>query len=136
MFKRLTILMLSALALTACGDSTAPAERVDGTYQLVAFNGQPLPATFFQNIAGRVQYTGGNIVLRSDLSYTENLNVLRTLFNTPGTPDRSNLVENGTYTVTGNSIILSIAGGRSYTGSVGDGVLRYVFNDDSYEFRR
>ncbi|MBA3969264.1 MAG: hypothetical protein H0X52_04100 [Gemmatimonadetes bacterium] len=140
MRKLLPLILALSLPLAACGDSTGPGEqRVDGTYTLVQLNGQAPPVTVFQSAAGRVEITGATLLLRPDFSYRETINVRGVP--ATGAPVTQDEIENGTYTVVGNSITFTIpaSGGEpsySYTGAVSGNTVTYTFEGLAFVYRK
>jgi hypothetical protein len=97
---------------------------------MVNANGLPLPATTFQNAAGRVEIVGGNIVLRSDGSFTELLTT-RAVY-TSGTVQENPITTAGDYTVSNTSITFTARSGSdqvTYTGALVDGRISYTYNN-------
>lgn len=133
-------LALMATVLVDCKGSETSGPKIDynlGTYNLVQVNGGGLPSTVFQNSAGRLQVTGGTLILRDDKSYMETLN-FNTIF-TAGGQSPTNVVENGSYLIVGSSITFSIpASGSnpafSYTGAVDGGILTYTYDGIAYRY--
>lgn len=140
MRKLLPLILALSLPLAACGDSTGPGEqRVDGTYNLIQLNSQALPVTIQQSTAGRVEVTGATLVLRPDFSYRETIN-LRGVPAT-GAPITQDAIEDGSYTVVGNSITFTIpaSGGNpsfSYTGAVSGNTVTYTVEGLAFIYRK
>lgn len=140
MRKFVLVLLAAFLPLAACGDSTGPGEqRVDGTYTLVQLNGQAPPVTLQQTTSGRVEVTGATLVLRPDFSYRETIN-LRGIPAT-GAPITQDVIEDGSYTVVGNSITFTIpaSGGNqslSYTGAISGNTVTYTFGGRAFVYRK
>lgn len=139
--RSLAVVLLSTLAVACSGDGpTGSAEaRVSGTYNLSQINGQNLPATVFQSSAGRVEVTGGTMVLRDDRSYTETVQLRILPVN--GTAQTDQAIENGTFTVVGTNITFNVpaSGGDpafSYSGAVSGGVLTYTSEGLSVTYRK
>jgi hypothetical protein len=140
MRKLLPILLAFVLPLAACGDSTGPGEqRVDGTYTLAQVNGQAPPVTLFQSTDGRLEITGGSLVLRSDFSYQETIG-LRAV-PASGSPVTQDEIENGTYSVVGSSITFTVpaSGGNpsfSYSGAISGNTITYTVEGFSLVYRK
>jgi hypothetical protein len=138
MSKLLPILVTFLLPLAACRDSTGPSE-IDGEYTLVGINTQLLPVTVFGGNVGRIDVTGGTLVLRSDLSYTERINYHVVPVAAAAYDDVA--IENGSYRVAGNTVtftMLTPDGTRlfEYAGTVEGNTLTYSFEGDSYAYRK
>lgn len=144
--KRVVMVGLLAIGIVGCkgSDSNAPPPdphvTAAGVYYLVAYNNALPPQTIFTNAAGRVEVSGGNMVLRADKSYTENL-TLRIVFNSGAPPETSQAVENGTFAIVGTQITftLPVSGTTpsvSYTGAISGDVLSYTLNGASYRYQR
>jgi hypothetical protein len=139
--RTLTVVFwLGFFAIAACSnDSTGPKipEHV-GTYGLALVNGGGLPATIFQNSAGRITIPSGSLVLRADGSYHETIN-LSTVFFASGVTENDVANEDGTYSVVGSQITFTIppsgtASAFSYTGAVSGNNLTYTYNGRSYAY--
>jgi len=136
-----TFALFALAALTACGgsDATGPAPSVAGIYTLASVNGSPLPFTYFENTAGRVQYASATMNLRADSSFVEHVNRAAIFFSRPDLNDARTIVEHGTYSLTGASLVLTYTAAdrlTSYQGTLENGVLRFVHNQRAYEYRR
>lgn len=138
--------ILGIAFLAGCGgsgDSTAPvdpSQAAVGNYALTQVNGGPLPATFFQNSAGRVEYTSGSMALRPDLSFTETRNS-RIVYTDGTMSPNSAAVDNGTFTVVGSQVTFTIpaqgsSAAFSYTGAFSAGVVTYTFDGIAYRYQR
>jgi hypothetical protein len=127
-----------ALCLAACSDSTGPkTPSFVGVYGLATINNGGLPATIFQNSAGRIVISSAIMTLRQDNSYLETRNYATTL--TTGGTTTSSISENGSYTVVGSQITFTIppegtTPGLSYTGAVSGRNLTYTFEGISYGY--
>ena len=140
MRKLLPLLLALIVPLAACGDSSGPSEpRYDGTYNMVQVNNQGVPVTIQQSTSGRIEITGGTLVLRPDFSYQETIN-LRGI-PASGAPITDRIIENGTYTVVGNTITFTVpasAGERafSYTGAISGNTVTYTSGGISFVYRK
>lgn len=141
---RVLAILIVANACSGSKDSTAPPAdphvAAAGTYYMVTFNNGPLPQTVFTNAAGRVEVSGGNLVLRGDRSFTET-RILRTVFNSGATPETTPLVDNGTFAIVGTQITFTLpasgtAPAFSYTGAISGDVLSYTFEGDAFTYQR
>jgi len=101
---RAGLLMVSlALVASSCGDSTAPAP-LDGTYTLVAENGQPLPSD-----PGAP--SGCCLTLSGSLTLTATSYDLRTSHRNKNTSITFDNSEQGTYARQGNTLSFTRTGG-------------------------
>ncbi|MDB4898531.1 MAG: hypothetical protein JWN53_339 [Gemmatimonadetes bacterium] len=113
--RRLVLAALSALALSACTDNTAPSGDFRGTYSLRTINGSNIPYTF-PGTSTTVQ--SETMALNTDGSYTDTVN-----YNT-GT-----YIERGFYTSNNGSVFFTSTPDSqnptsiSYQGSVSGSVL-------------
>lgn len=93
----LALAVLSATAIACDGDPAGPAAAVEGTYQLVALNGEPLP---YDDALGCCIYTAGDLTLdggryeASVMAQNKNNGVVFTV------------TERGGYDVDGSGIVL------------------------------
>jgi len=138
--------LLGCLLIAACGGGhgvtapTDPALAAVGDYQLALVNGQTVPVPYYQDASGTLTITGGTLALRSDRSYTET-ETMRASFSDGSPSQNQNLMENGTFQVTGTQITFTIPAdvngpALSYTGAVNGGVVSYTYNGDSFEYHK
>ena len=92
--------LLALLALTALGaceneidESTRP-QNIAGTYQLVSYAGKPLPAPIPSGATATAEILAGELVLTTDLRWTETQSVLLTF---PGSAQITPVVSSGTW---------------------------------------
>jgi hypothetical protein len=134
------LLLVFALVLGACDDGpTDPQASVRGTYQLQDIDGAALPATLFETVDGELQITSGTMVLRSDNSYVETLE-LRAVYD-DGTTETATNIENGTYSLAGGTVTFTVPAsltteGYSYSGEVSGRTLSYDAGGAILTFRR
>jgi hypothetical protein len=141
MLKRIRIaVVLAATVSLACSSSTEPkTPSYVGVYGLALVNAGGLPATVFQNSAGRDVLLNGTMTIRSDGSYTETLNYSVVLISGAATPETN--TENGQYTVVGSQITFTIpaqgtTAAFSYTGAVSGSSLTYTYSGTSYTYQK
>jgi hypothetical protein len=135
---------LLAITLLACGgdDPSAPPESpyhlAAGSYALVSLDGDPLPATIFQEGTLRVDITAATLVLRSDRTFTETLDALN-IDGTTQEPERQ--VHDGTYTITNATaafVVPAVGGFPAFTfsGTLTGTVLTYTDDNATYRYER
>ena len=123
MRRRLTALLL--LAIAACGGDkiTDPAAAISGTYTLQTVNGGSLPALVFADAEEKDEVTAGSLTLGPNRTWGVELTVLVTDL-TDNSAIAIGLATNGTYTINGSSVTLSALGiGAPLTGTVSGGKL-------------
>lgn len=133
--------LLSLAMLPACsGDSTGPSEgKFVGTYTLEAVDGGSLPARLYDETDGSIDITEGSLILRADNSHRESVTVrVKPTF---GSAVTENIVEDGTYSITGNSITFSVPAQNgeaaySYVGAVDGKVVTYTVDGTSFRYRK
>ena len=139
------------LFAAACTDNNIfGPQNVVGTYQLTIYAGATLPVTITFNPGvdselpngGTWRVTDGNLVLRSDGSFTETNFITKTPFG-GGSSFRSDFISNGTFSVSGNSIQFSAPaqgnfGSRFFSGTIDDidGRITFTEGNDTFEYRR
>jgi hypothetical protein len=133
---RRTALGAALAAFAACGGDAGTGVRasVTGTYQLASVNAQPLPFTE-QSTGAVVKITSGQLVARSDGTFTETLT--RETTSGAGTTT-STTTANGTYQV-GDQVIVftySGAGAASLLGSLTNGGVSIQNGPNAYEYKR
>lgn len=141
--RRIPLLLMALVAspvlLGGCDSPTDPQTRVAGTYTMTQVNGQAPPVTVLQVPEGRIEVTGGSMVLRADGSYTETVQVRVTP--TGGSPQSDQQVENGTYAVTATSITFTVppSAGQaafSYSGTISGDIITYTEQGVSVTYRK
>ncbi|HXG73078.1 MAG TPA: hypothetical protein VNJ04_20985 [Gemmatimonadaceae bacterium] len=135
----LTLFAAAPLLLAGCSDSLGNGSNVEGTYDLTVFAGENVPANFSLDNFTSVDVFSGTLVLREDRSFTESTSIR---FNTAGQPSFSDLlVTVGTYRTDGSNIVLNVPAqsglpATSLQGTIRQGVLTYIQEFDTYEYRR
>jgi hypothetical protein len=139
---RTTVLTLALLATAACGDDSptgSSQSNVTGTYNLLTVNAVAPPASVYQGPEGRVDITGGSMVLRADKSYTETITFRVQPTGGPAVNDQA--IENGTYVQNGQTIQFTVPAQAgepafSYQGTVNSGTLSYTFEGTALVYRK
>lgn len=142
------IAAMAPLLLSGCDNNVLdPFDEVAGTYQLTVFAGASLPATFTcapdectsMPNGGTITAEAGTIELHNNGRFVEtNHFTLRPT----GEPTRSDTFSSiGTYSVSGNDISFSAPpqnnnNSRFMDGTIEFDTIRYVENNESYEYRR
>ncbi len=135
----LTLFAAAPLLLAGCSDSLGNGSDVVGTYDLTVFAGENVPTLFELDEFTSVDVFSGTLVLREDGSFTESTSVR---FNETGQPSVTDLlVTIGTYRTNGSDIILNVPAqsgfpATSLQGTIRRGVITYVQDFDTYEYRR
>jgi hypothetical protein len=139
------------LFAAACTDNNIfGPQDVVGTYQLTIYAGRSVPVQFTVTPAdndpdlpngGTWNVQGGNLVLRSDGTFTETNFITKTPFN--GSSFRSDFISDGDFSLNGNSIQFSApAQGnfspRFFTGTIDeiDGRISFDEGGQIFEYRR
>lgn len=123
--RRATLLGLMAvtLAMGGCGDDddgTGPS-GVAGTYTLRTVNDQALPYTLYEDESYKIEIMASELTINSGGTWRETATFRETELGTPAT---STQTVTGTYTRTGNTIVLADADSDTITGTIqGDGAL-------------
>jgi hypothetical protein len=115
MLRRSVLSGLVGIALVgACGgDSATGPDPVVGTYTLQTINGQAPPQTLNEDANGRLEITGGRILLDGDGSFHNEIDVRIT---SRGVTSTGPVHLFGTYVRTGTNITVTPAqGGDSYS---------------------
>ncbi|HUF50854.1 MAG TPA: hypothetical protein VMN60_08485 [Longimicrobiales bacterium] len=111
-------LLLTALVLTACSDSTGPEATVVGSYSLRTINEQAPPVTIYQDSQGRVEITGGSVNLNADGTFTDRTDI-RIVSGTTSLADTE--IASGTYVHSGGTVQLRTSDGDVYSMSFSGG---------------
>jgi hypothetical protein len=110
-------LLLSALALAACGSdsSTAPAPTIAGTWTLQTINGSALPFTIAQTATSKIEVLSDVITISGTGSFTQTTSLRST---TSGVATTQSVADAGTYVVNGSAVTLRFnSDGSTGTGS-------------------
>jgi hypothetical protein len=108
MIRRTFLVLLSALALGACGGSDDPAglgQGAAGVYTLRTVNGLPLPAVIYQDATGKVEIVADAVTLNANGTWSESGTVRATL--TTGAVSTQPNTDSGTYTLNGTALVLT-----------------------------
>ena len=115
---RRLLLACASIALIACGgsDSTGPAAKAEGTWNLSTINGRALPITLGTDQSGAtVEILDDQYILNADGTWTESFTTRATQGTTvTTTPD----TDTGTWTLQGNQVEITTTGGDSFTGTI------------------
>lgn len=111
-----------------------PYAAAAGTYLLISFNGSvglPASVTYTQPApGGRLDVTSGAMVLRSDKSFTETIRFTNVPAGGAAVADSD--LTTGTFTLSGTTIVFSIAGPYSWSGTL-DASGNIAYNDQGYQ---
>lgn len=133
--RKLAPLFMLPLLLGACGDGpTNPGDAVAGMYSLVQLNGSDLPIMVAQDPGRRVEVISGFLTLRSDSSYVATINTQVTP--AAGAAQIVPSIENGTYSVSGNSVRFQPKAGASFSGTRDGRTLSYSTPGASATYRK
>jgi hypothetical protein len=111
------------LILTACGDSTGPAESIFGTYTLRTIDGVPLPYVWDQGVGYKLEITDAALSLEDGGTYSQTLDLRDTRNGTVSTQRAS---ASGTFTYAGTTITFRTSSGTSGTASLSGGTLTFT----------
>lgn len=145
--RRLGLFTILALGLAACGgvdkqsDVTAPTQTlVAGTYALSRYNDMSVPGVT-EDVSGRIEITGGELILQSNGSYSATMTL-------KWTPVNGNVVinterESGTFTVAGSNIAFYVtpSGPGSgvmvpWLGTIQGNLVTKIFDGTVIEYRK
>ena len=136
---RHAVVAAAAFATIACGgDSSTGPNSIVGTFNLSTVNGKPLPVTLVDSINGQPIFT---VVIKSPSSLTINSGgtfafTLTATATEPGmAPMTATQTVNGTYTLTGSTVVLT-ANGETITGSWSGDTITLNDTGDILVFRR
>lgn len=126
---------LLLLLVGACGDGpTNPTDAVIGMYSLVQLNGLDLPILVAQDPGRRVEVISGFLTLRSDSSYVGTINTQ--VDPAAGAAQIVPSIENGTFSVSGNSVRFQPRAGASYSGTRDGRTLSYKSSGATATYRK
>lgn len=104
------VVLLCALALAACADSTAPETQLNvvGGYTLQSINGQPLPFVLLDFGFFRIHQVSGTLVLHADRTFVERDSLVQFFNDSTGTPVQNDttIVLDGTWELEDSTIVL------------------------------
>lgn len=132
-----TILLLAAVTLPACGDSTGPGLGLGtptGTYTLRTVNGNTLPFTIEDGAGVTVVIVSDAFTLQDGGRFTEAFSLRVTENGTTTTESGTNA---GSWTLSATAITLTLdGGGPSISGTLSGGVMTIVDSGLSLVYRR
>jgi hypothetical protein len=110
----MTRLVMAALVIgaTACGDSSGLDDDVDGTYTLRTVNGSQLPFIVEEDGTSRAEIVSSTLIIHDNNTWSETTTV-RLTQGTSITTFTDTFT--GTYTLNGNSVVLTDSEGDSLT---------------------
>jgi hypothetical protein len=130
--RKLLALCVVLLAM-GCGDSTAPTVSAAGTWTLKSVNGFPVPFTAPQGNGDYVELTSDVITATATGTFTQTT-VVKT--STGGQVTTQSIPDNGTYSVSGNSVTFTFASGSPSGSGTIDGNTLTVTTDITLVYTR
>jgi hypothetical protein len=106
-------LFAALLLLPACYDSTGPEYSRLGRYTLRRINGGTLPGEVYENAVARIQFNGGTLHLKSDLTFVDST-LVQVYRKGEGDSLLTTDVAAGTYRFSGDTVHLSSSRGEIY----------------------
>lgn len=131
-------LALLLLALSACdGGGISTGVDVSGTYTLRSVNGDPLPATLFEDSEVRYEIVRGELRLIADRTY-QTLITFRFTDKFSGDAESDIAVETGTYRVRDGDITFTSddPADGTYVGSITGSTITYTTDGTTVTFRK
>ncbi len=123
--RRFLLAIVLAFA-AACGDSSGPDAGHRGEYTLRSFDGDPLPATLFEDAQDYIRIDSGSLSLDADGSFT----IVSTLsYRIEGDAGSETGALVGTYTRSGSTIVLTDTDGEVFTATY-DGANQLTITDE------
>jgi hypothetical protein len=103
-------LLLSILLVGACSDSSGPGgeSSITGTYILKTVNGSPLPFVLIQVGSDKLEIVSARLTLNSDMTFGDRSTIRLTEAGQVTTEEDMSV---GTYTRTGNTVVLRFSDG-------------------------
>lgn len=123
--RRFALALVLALA-TACGDTSGPDTGHTGTYTLRSVDGDPLPATLYEDGTDYVRVVGGSLTLDADGTFSTQSTINYRMQGETGTETGTLF---GTYTRSGSSIVMTDSDGDVFTATY-DGNDQLTMSED------
>jgi hypothetical protein len=135
---RRSAILFAFASVAGCGNDAATNVRAaaTGTFQLVSVNGVTLPFVEASDATQEVRITAAQLQNRSDGSFTQTTS--RSTTTIPGgAVTTSNEVLNGTYTVGGDVVAFTYAGGETRLGSLAlGGGIAILFSGETFLYKK
>ena len=129
----LTVLV-SVLALSACGDSGTGPDDISGLYELRTINGVALPFTIIQIGSDSAEFTSGFLQLNANRTYTFSITTSAT---TGGSTETVTETDLGTWFRQGNQVsITPFSDGSTITVVISGNEIVMIDDDLSLTFRK
>lgn len=135
---RIAALALLVPVLAACdGGGISTGVDVSGTYTLRSVNGDPLPATLFEDSEVRYEIIGGELRLQADRTYETPI-TFRFTDKFSGDAESDIAVETGTYRVRDGDITFTPddPADATYVGTITGSTITYTTDGTTVTFRR
>jgi len=121
------------LLAIGCGDSTSPTVSAAGTWTLKSVNGFPVPFVAPQGNGDYIELTSDVITATSTGTFTQ-MTVIKT--STNGQVTTQSIPDNGTYTVSGNTVSFTFTSGSPPGAGTIDGNTLTVTTDITLVYTR
>ena len=135
------VLAASLVGTAACGkDKNSTGSGNNGTYTLRTANGHNVPYELTVGTVndpagwGKVKFNSGSITLKSNGQYTSTGSVTLTLCTgtTCQAPQTFSEPDNGTFTISGNTLTTTSADGEVSTATIGSNTITLTETDDEF----